>query len=103
MTTKANTTLMLTNIGLIRMPAGMEEYVTDFEPVAVNIEYSPAFCMITIGQTGRLLVSQNYDDTKLLKEIAGILRENGVEAGLVDCGMIMVDTVEPYLFEKSCD
>jgi hypothetical protein len=37
--------------------------------VAVNIEYSPAFCMITIGQTGRLLVSQNYDDTKLLKEM----------------------------------
>lgn len=98
--TKADSTMLLSNIGIFRMPDSMRDQVTDFRFRAVNIAYVPDAFMVTMGDKGRLFVGQNYEDTKLLECICRVMKEHGVAAGLNDFGCFTADPVLPYLFKK---
>ena len=101
--TKADSTMLLSNIGVFRMPEGVQDQVSDFCLKAVNIAYVPDAFMVTMGDTGRLFVGQNYEDTKLLKCICKIMKDHGVAAVLKDLGRVTADPVLPYKFKRRAD
>lgn len=97
---KASTTFLLTNVGAFKVPEGMKPYVLDFDGIAPNLEYSPVYALMSMGDHGRLLICQNFDSLELPDEICRVLDENGVKAEVLDCGLIWCDAVEPYLFDR---
>ena len=97
---KASTTLLLTNVGVFKLPKDMQPYVLDYDGIAPNLEYSPVYALMSMGDTGRLLICQNYDSLALPEEICKVLGEHGVKAEVEDCGLIWCDAVEPYLFAR---
>ena len=97
---KASTTFLLTNVGVFKLPKDMQPYVLDFDGIAPNLEYSPVYALMSMGETGRLLICQNFDSLELPKEIGRVLKEQGVDVEIEDCGLIWCDAVEPFLFER---
>ena len=97
---KANTTYLLTNVGVFKVPSKMQPHILDFDGIAPNLEYSPVYALMTMGDAGRLIISQNSDSLILPEEIAKIMGENGVEVTVKDCGLIWTDSVLPHLFAK---
>ncbi|MBO4395067.1 MAG: hypothetical protein J5819_01820 [Eubacterium sp.] len=98
--TKANTTYLLTNVGVFRVPSKMQPHVLDFDGIAPNLEYSPVYALMTMGDSGRLIISQNSESVILPEEIVRILGEYGVAAELEDHGPIWTDSVRPHLFSR---
>lgn len=98
--TKANTTYLMTNVGVFRVPSQMQPHILDFDGVAPNLEYSPVYALMTMGDSGRLIISQNSESVILPEEIVKILGEYGVKAELEDHGAIWTDSVRPHLFTR---
>ena len=97
---KSGATFLLTNVGVFRVPKDMQQFVLDFDGIAPNMEYSPVYALMSMGDTGRLIICQNYDSVELPKEIVRVLETLGVRAEVEDCGLIWTDAVQPYLFRQ---
>lgn len=98
--TMANTTYLLTNVGVFKVPTKMQPHILDFDGIAPNLEYSPVYALMTMGDSGRLIISQNSESVVLPEEIVKIMGENGVKVDLKDCGPVRTDSVMPYKFAR---
>lgn len=98
--TVGGSTMLLSNIGVIKMPKDLAEHIKGFRLVSVNLAYAPDFYMVTMGDTGRLFIGQNYEDTGLLECMIKVFSEHGVTAELKDNETISAYPVLPYLFGR---
>ena len=57
--------------------------------------------MMTIGDVGKLVITQNDDSNIITKEILDTFIENGIKAQIHGCGKIRMDVAKPYLFDKA--
>ena len=94
-------TYMLSNLGVINIPEQMQPYITDYECTTSNTTLSTLYTMMTIGNVGKLVITQNDDSKIIMKEIVNTFLKNGFKVQVQDYGKIRMDAVVPYQFEKS--
>jgi hypothetical protein len=93
-------TYMLSNLGIINIPKQMQPYITDYECTTSNTTLSTLYTMMTIGNVGKLVITQNDDSKIINKEIVNVFLKNGIKVQVQDYGKIRMDVVVPYKFEK---
>ena len=93
-------TYMLSNLGIINIPKQMQPYITDYECTTSNTTLSTLYTMMTIGNVGKLVITQNDDSEIIMKEIVNTFLENGIKVQVQDYGKIRMDAVVPYQFEN---
>ena len=93
-------TYMLSNLGIINIPKQMQPYITDYECTTSNTTLSTLYTMMTIGNVGKLVITQNDDSKIIMKEIVKTFLKNGIKIQVKDYGKIRMDAVVPYQFEK---
>lgn len=94
-------TYMLSNLGTINIPKQMQPYITDYECTTSNTTLSTLYTMMTTGNIGKLVITQNDDSKIIMKEIVNTFIKNGIKVQVQDYGKIRMDAVVPYQFEKS--
>ena len=93
-------TYMLSNLGIINIPKQMQPYITDFECTTSNTTLSTLYTMMTIGNIGKLVIIQNDNSKKIIKEIMNTFLKNGIQVQVKEYGKIRMDAVSLYQFEK---
>ena len=93
-------TYMLSNLGIINIPKQMQPYITDYECTTSNTTLSTLYTMMTTGNVGKLVITQNDDSKIIIKEIMNFFLKNGIKVQVKDYGKIRMDAVVPYKFEK---
>jgi hypothetical protein len=93
-------TYMLSNLGIINIPKQMQPYITDYECTTSNTNLSTLYTMMTIGNVGKLVITQNDDSKIIMNEIVNTFLKNGIKVQVQDYGKIRMDDVVPYQFEK---
>ena len=91
-------TYMLSNLGIINIPKQMEPYIKDYECTTSNTTLSTLYTMMTIGNIGKLVITQNDDSEIIIKEIVNTFLKNGFKVQVQDYGKIRMDNVIPYQF-----
>lgn len=82
---------LLSNIGLMKLPKDMMQYVKDFDIYFTNLEASPVFTMLTFGGKGMVIVGQNFEETGLINTVYSKLKAMDVDADLRDYGRFKMD------------
>ena len=96
---KPEATYMISNIGIINIPKQMQDYITDYEITTSNTTLSTLYTLITIGDVGKLIITQNDDSKIVINEIRKFFIENGMKVQVEDYGKIRMDFIAPYKFE----
>lgn len=73
-------TYLLSNVGLIQMPSGMQPYVSDVLLSLTDEKKSVAFCLYTIFNKGSALFRQPLANPKFPETICHLMRELGIDA-----------------------
>ena len=90
---------LLSNIGLMKLPKDMMQYVKDFDIYFTNLEASPVFTMLTFGGRGMVIVGQNFEETGLIDAVYTKLKDMDVDADLKDYGRFTMDDANVKEFE----
>lgn len=90
---------LLSNIGLMRLPRSVMEYVRDFDIYFTNLEPTPVYTMLTYGGRGMLIIGQNYADTGFARTLYEKLLKMDVDVSFRDDGVFCMDDVSLGRFE----
>lgn len=90
---------LLSNIGLMKLPKDMMQYIKDFDIYFTNLEASPVFTMLTFGGRGMVIVGQNFEETGLIDAVYKKLKDMDVDADLKDYGRFTMDDANVKGFE----
>lgn len=90
---------LLSNIGLMKLPKDMMQYIKDFDIYFTNLEASPVFTMLTFGGRGMVIVGQNFEETGLINAVYKKLKDMDVDADLKDYGRFTMDDANVKGFE----
>lgn len=93
-------TLLFTNVGQLKLPLGMEELVSGVEFYITNLEATPAYLPISIGDCGMLKIFQNYESKEVLEAFVKKMKEYDIRVELEDRGCFISDIVNPDLYEE---
>lgn len=93
-------TYLLTNVGRIRLPKGMEERITSYEMGTVALSYTPSMSVYTYGDTVCLGLACNFREDGLAKAILERMKTYHLAAEMVFDGYTTMDTVRTDYFEK---
>ncbi|MBR2857870.1 hypothetical protein IKE96_01510 [bacterium] len=94
-------TYMLSNLGIINISKQMQSYITDYECTTSNTTLSTLYTMMTIGNIGKLVITQNDDSKIIINEIVNTFLKNGIKVQVQDYGKIKMDAVVPYQFIRN--
>lgn len=92
--------LLLTNVGRLVLPMGMQEQVVNMEMHSKNMGLVPMYALYSLGREGRLLIVQESVDTSYHGEIQKVLSELGINTSMECERDYSYDYVEPLLFER---
>ncbi len=95
---KARATYFLTNVGKVRFPADMTEFIDSCDFNSMNTGTNPILSLMTLGDKGHIYVTQNFEALDLAEAICAVMNENAIDAVCTDCGLTRADTVEPARF-----
>lgn len=90
---------LLSNIGLMRLPRSVMEYVRDFDIYFTNLEPTPVYTMLTYGGRGMLIIGQNYADTGFARTLYEKLLKMDVDVSFRDDGVFCMDDVSLGRFD----
>ena len=91
---------LLSNIGQITFPAGLDEHIREFSLRGTNLESTPAYVLLSNKDTGMLIIQQNYDSTVLPETIKKKLDEYGIKTKLTDNGCTRCHFADPKCFSR---
>ena len=97
---KGRFTYLLTNVGLIRLPKGMEAQIMAFALGSPSVSYTPSLLLYTFREHGCLRIVANYEESALPDAIRKRLNESGIHAKMEE-GFTRSDNVLAELFERS--
>ena len=92
---------LLSNIGNIKMPAGMMEHVLDVDIYFTNAEATPVYTMLTYKEKGMLIIGQNFREDGFVKAICDRLSDFGLKNELFDGGIIRMDNADCRRFGRT--
>ncbi|MBR1910327.1 MAG: hypothetical protein IJ821_07060 [Lachnospiraceae bacterium] len=93
-------TYLLSNIGQVTFPVGMDEHIRNFSLRGTNMESTPAYVLLSGRGRGSLIMQQNYDSTVLPEVIQRQLEDYGIRTELTDNGCTRCHYVNPELFGR---
>ncbi len=96
--TNVTRSYLLSNIGMIRMPDDMKRYVVDVDIYNSDMEASPVYVMLTVGNKGMLVIGQNYKETGFLEALKDKFNELGIDSKLEDQGLLRMDDLDVRRF-----
>lgn len=88
------------NMGLVRLPGHMGEYVEDIDFLPSVVAPDNEFVTSTYGSKGRILHVSNYRDDRVLKKVYEYMTEYGIPAELIPCYSVENDHINVSLFKK---
>ena len=97
---EARNTYTLTNIGKLRFPKDMEALMTGYDMCGMYSGKGVVLGAYTYGDTGHLLISQNFDSTAIAEKLCAQANEAGIDATWQDMGLVRQDLVRPYRFQR---
>ena len=100
---KPTRTYLLSNIGKIALPEDMSAFVSDIDFVFPVVESTPVLSMITYKNRASLIVAQNYEDDGFIEALRQTFAKYGIETGLNDRGLILLDDVKIMDFPRETD
>ena len=100
---KPTRTYLLSNIGKIALPEDMSAFVSDIDFVFPVVESTPVLSMITYKNRASLIVAQNYEDDGFIEALRQTFAKYGIETGLNDRGLILLDDVKIMDFPREPD
>ena len=100
---KPTRTYLLSNIGKFVLPKDMSSFVSNVEFVFPVVESTPVFSMITYKDRASLIVAQNYEDDGFIEALRQTFAKYGIETGLNDRGLILLDDVKIMDFPRETD
>ena len=91
-------TYLLTSVGKIRLPAGMDEHIEDMRWGAVEMSHSPSMMLYTYGGNVYFGMVANFTSDALFMAIKAQLEGIGLQPELIIDGYTQSDTVRTDLF-----
>ena len=95
-----DSTFMLSNIGIINIPKQMQSYLIYYECTTSNTTLSTIYTIMTIGNVGKLVITQNDNSDKIINEIKKFFIENRINIEIKNYGRIRMDVIDPYTFDN---
>ena len=97
---EARNTYTLTNIGKLRFPKDIEALMMGYDMCGMYSGKGVVLGAYTYGDTGHLLISQNFDSTAIAEKLCAQAKEAGIDAVWQDRGLVRLDSVRPYRFQR---
>lgn len=99
MTDKGAFTYLLSNVGRIMLPKGMEDLIDDYHEGTASVSYAPGIYIYSIGKNSYLELECDFESKDLFYAITDHIKRAGMEPEVVYDDYIRIDTVKPYLFD----
>lgn len=93
-------TILLSSVGVVKVPVGMEEYVDNIDMSGTNLDYTPAYVPYSFGSKGYLSIVQNYEEKDIPLKLISYFEDCGVKVELEDRGYYVADNVEPLKYRR---
>ena len=91
---------LLSNIGQVTFPGGLDEHIKEFSLRGTNLESTPAYVLLSSGDRGMLIIQQNFDSMILPEAIKSQLEGYGIKTELKDNGCTRCHYADPKLFDR---